>query len=250
MIEKNRERLRELPYKMRIAFDRPTRQQSERHGKLRDKARALGISEIETEAAKIRSLAEPHNPQGVLLGTPEPLPLTLTEAQLLYELGQGPRRVLLLDGISDTQNFAAMARNALSLGMDALAYAKDTSWRLTPAAFKISAGALAWLPTCPVQNIRRFCSQIVGGGHPLILSVVDSQATSLYLIEKVDLARGYTLVIGSEEKGLRPAVRKTERGLPVRLPMEGPVTSLNAAHAATAFISQLNRIYWQQQGKN
>src|ERR1043166_5198539 len=54
--------------------------------------------------------------------------------------------VLLLDGITDPQNFGAILRVAEAFGVDLVVIPQHESVGLTPAAVKASAGASEWVP--------------------------------------------------------------------------------------------------------
>ena len=63
--------------------------------------------------------------------------------------------VLILDGITDPQNFGAILRVADGFGVDLVIIPEHESVGLTPAAVKASAGASEWVSVSQVTNLAR-----------------------------------------------------------------------------------------------
>src|ERR1700680_1900114 len=63
--------------------------------------------------------------------------------------------VLILDSITDPQNFGAILRGADGFGVDLVVIPQHESVGLTPAAVKASAGASQWVPVAQVTNLAR-----------------------------------------------------------------------------------------------
>ena len=63
--------------------------------------------------------------------------------------------MLILDGITDPQNFGAILRVADGFGVDLVVIPEHESVGLTPAAIKASAGASEWVPVAQVTNLAR-----------------------------------------------------------------------------------------------
>jgi 23S rRNA (guanosine2251-2'-O)-methyltransferase len=149
-------------------------------------------------------------------------------AQLLPEpAGPGGSAFFLaLDGITDPQNLGAIARTALCAGVDGIVTAQDRSAPPTPAASKASAGALEHIRVARVPNLVHALRGLkdrglwVGGMVPAIGPVLFD----------IDLTGPLVLVVGGEEKGIRPLVRRHCDFL-FCIPQAGPLDSLNASVA-------------------
>ena len=90
---------------------------------------------------------------------------------------------------------------------------------------KAAAGALEYLPVYRVTNLADALARLKEAG----LAIVGTAADSPQTIYDTDLTQPLALVIGSEDKGLRPRVRK-QCDLVASIPMAAPeIGSLNAA---------------------
>ncbi len=135
--------------------------------------------------------------------------------------------VVLLDGITDPQNFGASARAAEAAGAEMLIVRKRRSAPLTPGAIKASAGALFHLPVARVANVSRAIDHlkergffVVGLDHEAPMTLHDAEPPG----------RPVALVLGAEDVGLSRLVRESCDVL-LSIPMAGRTGSLNAAAA-------------------
>lgn len=71
---------------------------------------------------------------------------------MLYDDGKVPF-IVVLDGITDTRNFGAIARTAECAGVDAVVIPERNSASVTSDAVKTSAGALFHLPVCRERSV-------------------------------------------------------------------------------------------------
>jgi 23S rRNA (guanosine2251-2'-O)-methyltransferase len=177
--------------------------------------------------------------QGVLaLGDPFPI---LTLADLIAAVQTDPQSfpsstVVALDSLQDPQNVGAIMRSALAAGVAGIVIAKDRAAPLRGAVAKASAGAIAHLRVCQVTNLPAALQQLKKAGLWVFGTAKDADL-SLY---DADFSGPVCLVIGSEEKGLRPLVRKQCDFL-VSIPMHGGLDSLNASTAAAVVLFEIVR---------
>lgn len=144
--------------------------------------------------------------------------------------------LVILDTIQDPQNLGAILRSACFLGAKGVVIPVDRSVRVTGTVVKIAAGAISYLPIVQVVNLARTLDMLKEHGIWTVgLDAGDSR--SLY---DVDLAVPMALVIGNEQKGLRPLVRKSCDIL-AGIPAHGPLDSLNAATAGAVALAELQR---------
>src|SRR5262249_20021017 len=140
----------------------------------------------------------------------------------------GPRTLfVLLDEVQDPRNLGAIARTAAAVGAQALFLPLHRSASITPAADKASGGGLSSLPVARVPNLVRLLESLGEKGFARI--GLDARANDLYPALPGD--RPIALVLGGEEKGLRPIVRSACDRL-VRIPIPGPLESLHVSVAA------------------
>lgn len=134
--------------------------------------------------------------------------------------------MVLLDNIVDPQNLGAILRTAVCAGVDGVIIPKDRSAFPTPAVSKISSGALEFIRLAQVNNMVRSIQKLKERGL-LIVGLDQSAADSVFAAE---LKGPMALIVGGEEKGIRPLIRKNCDRL-IAIPQMGPVGSLNASVA-------------------
>jgi 23S rRNA (guanosine2251-2'-O)-methyltransferase len=144
--------------------------------------------------------------------------------------------LVVLDSIQDPQNLGALIRSACFLGAKGLIVPKDRSARITGTVIKVASGATVFLPIIQVTNLIQTLDQLKNCGLWIFgLDVGGKQ--SLY---DADLSLPLGLVVGNEQKGLRPLVRRHCDFL-VRIPAGGPLQSLNAATAGAIALAEVQR---------
>jgi len=185
---------------------------------------------------KIAKIAGSDNHQGVVAET-EPYGLTEPD-RLVARAGKENRKAffLVLDSIQDPQNFGALIRSALCSGVQAVIFPKDRAARLNGTAAKASAGAIEYMTFCRVTNICAALDYLKSAGIWVAGTFADSR-DSIYA---VDLTMDLALVMGSEEKGIRPRVKKS-CDLLLSIPMAGGFDSLNAATAGAVVMFEVMR---------
>ncbi len=139
------------------------------------------------------------------------------------------RRVLLvaLDHLQDPHNLGAIARTAEAAGATGLLLPNRRAAGLTAAAERASAGALQWLRLVEVHNLGGALQRCQEAGFWVYGSAPDGEVD----YRQADFAPRSVLVVGAEERGMAPLVRRRCDRV-VRLPMFGRVASLNASVAA------------------
>lgn len=153
----------------------------------------------------------------------------LGEAALLEHVDGLDHAPLLvaLDGVQDPHNLGACIRSAEAAGADALVIPRDRAARLTPAVERTAAGAVQWLPVAAVNNLGGTLDRLRERG----LWVVGTAGDAPTGLHETDLRGPLALVLGSEDKGLRPGVRDRCDAL-VHIPLAGHTESLNVSVAA------------------
>jgi len=162
--------------------------------------------------------------QGALLET-RPLP----SATLEDIAPRGP--VMLLDQVTDPQNFGAIMRTACAFGASALVVTERRAPRPSGALAKAASGTLEYLPYIQVTNLARAIDFLNERGYQTIGLTGDAERDLHDVVDQGQNPRPRALVMGAEGKGIRDLTAKTCTDL-ARLRLTGPITTLNVSAAA------------------
>lgn len=143
--------------------------------------------------------------------------------------------VLILDGITDPQNFGAILRVADGFGVDLVVIPQHESVGLTPAAVKASAGASQWVPVAQVTNLARTIEALKKREYWVYAAAANGESP-----DAIDFRGKVALVLGSEGKGIRRNVLEHCDRV-VSIPMAGHVGSFNVATAAAVLCYEVRR---------
>lgn len=148
--------------------------------------------------------------------------------ELIARVSQKKNSILVfLDSVTDPQNLGSILRSAAFFGVDGLITMDRRAAPLTATALKISSGGFLHVPVAQVGNLVQALEKAKEKGF-WIYGLSEHATQDL---PKVEFTTPVALVIGNEEKGMRPLVEKTCDQV-LRLPAQGPQLSLNAAVAA------------------
>jgi 23S rRNA (guanosine2251-2'-O)-methyltransferase len=202
------------------------RRQPGRFGPIVSLAEARRIALHTIEFADFKSLVGPVVHQGIAAKV-SPYPLSaLTKVLQTDRLRKDNFFLLMLDNIVDPQNLGALVRTALCVGVDGVILPKDNCARPTPAVSRASAGALEHIQLGRVTNLVQTIKLCKDNG----LWIIGLQKDAEQPIYSGDLSGSIGLVVGGEQKGIRPLVRKNCDFM-LSIPQQGPVDSLNASAA-------------------
>ena len=133
---------------------------------------------------------------------------------------------ILLDGIMDPHNLGSILRTADACGAHGIIIPKHRAAGVTPTVAKISTGAIEYVPVARVTNMTQTIEQLKEKG--VWVFGTDMAGQDYW---DMDASLPIALVIGNEEKGISPRVKKSLDGV-LTNPMRGHVQSLNASVAA------------------
>jgi 23S rRNA (guanosine2251-2'-O)-methyltransferase len=206
-------------------------------------ATTLRIPVIEIEGGSLTALTGFDGHQGVALVVAA-RPLAAVADVLARAIGRGePALVLALDSLEDPQNVGTLLRSAEAAGVHGVIFPTRRQAPLTPAAIKASAGATEHLLLAPVDDLPGTLADL----HVRGLRVVGTDAGASLTYREADLRGPLVLVIGSEGRGLAPAIRR-RCDLLVRIPMRGRIESLNAAVAGSVLVFESAAQRWLPDG--
>jgi len=147
------------------------------------------------------------------------------------------RPLLVLDQVTDPQNVGAAFRCAAAFGARGLILQDRNAPPITGALAKAAVGAVEIVPEARVVNIARTLDSLQEAGY---LTIGLAGEADLTLAEAVEDARPAALVIGAEDKGLRPLVARSCERL-ARIPIAPAMESLNAGVAAAIALYECRR---------
>jgi len=183
---------------------------------------------------RLEAQARTFSPQGVLATA---APCTPVELARLVSGRRGPPFLLVVAGVTDPQNLGALLRSAAGAGVTGVVLPRHRSAHLSPTVVKVAAGAVEHLSFAVVGGVPAALVEVARAGL-FVVGLAADAGRSLY-----DLALGdapVALVVGGEEKGLGPLVRRRCDEV-VPIPQRGGVASLNAAAAGTVACFEIAR---------
>ena len=143
--------------------------------------------------------------------------------------------LVLLDELEDPHNLGALLRTADSAGVDGIIIPKRRSCSLSSIVAKVSAGAVEYVPVSRVGSMTQALRLLKKKGY--WIAGADVGGT---IYTKADLTGALALVIGSEGHGIGRLI-KEECDFIVSLPMQGHLSSLNAAVAGSILMYEAMR---------
>lgn len=160
--------------------------------------------------------------------------------QSLYEEGKNPL-VLVLDSLTDTRNFGAIARTAECAGVDTIVIPTHDSVSASADAVKTSAGALLHLKVCREKNLENAVEYLRQSGFRIIGATEKGNCDYI----KADYKGPTAIVMGAEDCGISLGILRKCDDL-ARIPIMGNVGSLNVSVAAALMMYEALR---QRTGK-
>ena len=161
----------------------------------------------------------------------------LSFAELSKGLDKSKNPVLLiLDEITDPQNFGALIRSADAAGVSGIIVAKRRSAPMSAVVHKASAGATAYVKIAQVSNLAYTIDDLKEMGF--WIAGASERAERLYF--EADLNLPVAIVLGSEGKGISRLVSE-KCDFMVAIPMEGHVSSLNVSVAGALLMYEALR---------
>lgn len=143
--------------------------------------------------------------------------------------------VLALDQVQDPNNVGVLARTLYALGGAGLVLPRHNSAYLGAAARRCAAGALEHLPIACVTNLAHALDSAEEAGFAIVGAATHAQYTRAHDVLSATLPLPAVLVLGNEDKGIRPGVAKRCSHF-LQIPLRRNFHSLNVAQAGAIFI--------------
>jgi len=144
--------------------------------------------------------------------------------------------VLALDRVQDPHNLGAICRSAEVAGVAGVVIPDRHAASVTAAVCKTSAGAVEHLAIARVGNLADWIEGAKQGGAWAYGAAAESQTP----YTEPDYSGRAVIVLGGEEKGIRPRVASVCDAL-VAIPRRGEVSSLNVSAAAAVLVFEALR---------
>jgi 23S rRNA (guanosine2251-2'-O)-methyltransferase len=203
-----------------------------------DRAVAAGIEVHYVEKKRLDEKTEGARHQGLVALCRVEGPMVPGLADLLMHLDNLNTMPLLLvvDGLQDPRNLGACWRSAAALGAHALVMPKGRGADITATVTRVAAGGASQVPMFQVSNWSRALTALKKHGIWLI-GADESSHTS---VGEVDLKLPTALVVGGEERGIRPITRKQCDSMG-RIPTSTTFGSLNVSVAVGVLLYEVAR---------
>jgi 23S rRNA (guanosine2251-2'-O)-methyltransferase len=185
----------------------------------------------DTDAAELTRLAGSPDHQGVVAEV-DPYPYGDADALL----ARPDALLVALDQVQDPHNLGAVCRSAEAAGAAGVVIPARRAVAITPAVCKASAGAVEHLTVARVTNLADWLARAKEAGA----WIHGAEASAATTYTEADLTGKAVLVLGSENRGLRPRVAAACDQL-VSIPVRGRVASLNVSAAAAALLFEAVR---------
>jgi len=185
---------------------------------------------------RLDAQARTESPQGVLAIARPIEPVALEDLCAPSRSGT-PAFLLVAAGITDPRNLGALLRSAECAGVTGVVLPRHRSARLSPTVAKTAAGAIEHLDFAVVGGIPAALTVMTDLGVWSV-GLAGEAPQSLYGLPLGD--GPVALVVGSEDKGLAPLVRRRCDAV-VSIPQHGKLPSLNVATAGAVAAFEVAR---------
>ncbi|MDO4605964.1 MAG: 23S rRNA (guanosine(2251)-2'-O)-methyltransferase RlmB [Bowdeniella nasicola] len=229
-------------------FFAPGGRDDERLAKVVRTATALDAPIVEVSRSDLDAMTDGASHQGVAIEVPEyeyaDFHEVLAAARQRAADGGEPPLFIALDHVTDPHNLGAVLRSAGAFGADGVIIPQRRAAGVNAAAWKVSAGAAARVPTMRVPNLVQALEMAKEDG----CFVVGLDGGGNESTETLSLADGPLIVVtGAEGAGLSRLVASTCDVI-ASIPISSAVESLNAAVATGIALYDVRRIRRAQLG--
>lgn len=151
-------------------------------------------------------------------------------------LVDAPDRLVALDGLQDPGNVGTIWRTADAAGFQGMILGAECADPFSPKVQRSAMGSGFRIPAIPAEPLAPALKELQARGWCVVASALEG--CDFYARPAV--GSKFVLVIGSEARGVSPALRE-QADMLVKLPMHGGAESLNAAVAAGIMMYEMVR---------
>jgi len=201
---------------------------------IRKKAKQWDLLLVVVPKSKMLKIGRNVNAQGIFIDIDE-FPYMPYDEMLETALSK-QRCLIFLDRLNDPQNLGAIIRSLACLGKFSIVLPTHESVSITEAVLRVSSGGDNYVHVAKVANLANAIKLAQKEGFWIAGAVVkDGQP-----LDESSLPYPMGLVIGSEQKGIRPIIRK-QLDLELSIPMASETMSFNVAHATTLLCYEVTK---------
>lgn len=200
-----------------------------------EKARAMHVQVSEIDKRKLEAMSEGGNAQGVIaLCSPIEYASIDDMLALAAEKNEKPF-IIICDGLNSPHNLGAIIRTAECAGAHGIVIPVHRSIGITPTVTRVSEGAVNHMLIAKETNIRNVLEELKKKGVWTACADMEGDKYT-----SADLNIPLALVIGGEDKGIAPLIKKT-CDMTLAIPQKGQLNSLNASVAAAVIMYEVIR---------
>ncbi|MBN2517144.1 MAG: 23S rRNA (guanosine(2251)-2'-O)-methyltransferase RlmB [Deltaproteobacteria bacterium] len=189
-----------------------------------------------SDRESINKIADSRTHQGIICVCKDYMYASLDEIVAHCHKSLNDGLIIILDGITDPHNLGSIIRTGHCFGVNGIVIPENRAAQVTPTVVKVSAGATQHVLIARVVNISRTLEYLKDRGFWIYGADVSADQD----IHSLDYKRHTGLVLGSEEKGIRPLVMKKCDSL-FSIRMFGNIDSLNVSVTAGIIIYEMSR---------
>jgi len=206
------------------------------HDDLVEQAAAQGAAVVRVPEDVLAALADTSTPQGVIAV------VTAPRAEL-DRVAASASLMLVLADVRDPGNAGTLVRASVAAAADAIVFARGSVDALHPKTLRAAAGYTWHIPIVRAVPVGDCVAQLRTAG----LRVIGTSAAARSAITDADLCGRTAIVVGNEGWGLEDEVARS-LDASYRVPMPGPVESLNVAVAGAIALYEAVRQRQRPQG--
>ena len=152
-----------------------------------------------------------------------------------------PRPLVVLDGVQDPGNLAAILRTSEASGASGIVTTPGTARLFSPKALRGAMGSSLRLPILEHQPLTDISKELKQAGYQLVGTASgDGMALPCQNYAQFDWTPPLAIILGHEGQGLAKAW-SAHLNAAVHIPMASPVDSLNVASAAAVLLYESHR---------
>ncbi len=184
-------------------------------------AHEFPLLEVNTEV--LNYICDTQQPQGVIGVFPMPTP----------GLPRNPRRVLILDAVSEPGNMGTILRSAAASGVDVVALGPGCVDPYNPKVLRSGMGAHFRVPVAEARwhEVAAYCER---------LTVYAAAGDGDMRYDQADYSQPHAVIIGGEARGISERAREIAHHI-IHIPMAAGTESLNAAIATSVILFEAAR---------
>ncbi len=176
------------------------------------------------------------NLQGIIAVIESPKIYTLKDLILKHK-DDNKSVFIILDRITDPQNFGAILRNAAAFGVNGVIFPSRESSPLSSIAMKASAGNWMNVDLCETSSLNQVVEYLKKNGYWIV-------STSLDADQSVDTLKDFNqpmaIILGSEGSGVKKSLQEKSE-IKIKIDMSDKVESLNVASASAIILHYLKK---------